>query len=101
MARGRVIQSFIHFLSPIAELMHKKKILKCNLLYKTDVYRKASLKSIKSLGPLESIIEGSAARLQFILQDIVWPTDPGVPGLPLPLLQTLPQVLQHGAVGRV
>lgn len=43
MARGRVIQSFIHFLSPIAELMYKNKILKCNLFYKTDVSRKASL----------------------------------------------------------
>lgn len=43
MVRGRVIQSIIHFLSPIAELTHKNIILKCHLFYKTDVYRKASL----------------------------------------------------------
>lgn len=100
-ARGRTIPSFIHFLSPKPELMHKKKVFKCNLFYKTDVYKKASLEPTESLSTLESIIEGSAAWLKFVLQDIVWPTDPGVPGLPLPLLQTLPQVLQHGAVGRV
>lgn len=81
--------------------MHKNKVLKCHLFYKTDVYRKASLESIESLSALESIIEGSAAWLEFVLQDVVWPADPGVPGLPLPLLQTLPQVLQHAAVGRV
>lgn len=63
MARGRATRSFIHLLSPKAELRHKNKILKCNLFYKPDVYRKASLESIKSLSPLESIIEGSAAWL--------------------------------------
>lgn len=101
MAGGRTIQSFIYFLSPKPELMHKNKVFKCNLFYKTDVHRKASLESIESLSALESIIEGSAAWLKFVLQDIVWSTDPGVPSLPLPLLQALPQVLQHGAVGRV
>lgn len=61
----------------------------------------AGLESIESLSALESIIEGSAAWLKLVLHDVVGPTDPGVPGLPLPLLQALPQALQHGAVGRV
>ncbi|MED6289955.1 hypothetical protein CHARACLAT_008198 [Characodon lateralis] len=49
----------------------------------------------------EPVVEGSAMWLQFLLQDVVWSTDPGVSCLPLPFLQKLPQVLQHVAVGRV
>lgn len=89
MARGRTIQSFIHFLSAKPERMHQNKVARCHLFYKTDVYRKASLESIHSLSALQSIIEGSAAWLKFVLQDIVWPADPGVPGLPLPLVKAL------------
>lgn len=50
---------------------------------------------------LESVVKRPAVRLQLLLQDVVWTADPGVTGLPLPLLQRLLQAVQHGAVGRV
>lgn len=51
--------------------------------------------------PLESVVKRPAVWLQLVLQDVVGPAHPGVTRLPLPLLQVLPQALQHGAVGRV
>lgn len=51
--------------------------------------------------PLESIVERPAVWLQLFLQDVVGSTHPGVARLPLPLLQVLPQALQHSAVRRV
>lgn len=43
-ARGRMTPTFIHVLSPKAELVHKKNtILKSRLLYNTDLYRKGKV----------------------------------------------------------